>query len=180
MIIRRALADKLPNQAHFFNADIRTKRFTPAGPDHAQIAATAGLVDYIDAVYAHHFRHKNDVAARARAVSDLQRAHEDRILVPLLEFLRGRNDVRILGNNHIETVTSRLPTVAILAKRPAKLIAKDLVDHGIMAGAGDFYAMRTIRSLGCDPYEGVLRLSFVHYTTASEVEQLIKGLDATL
>ena len=49
-----------------------------------------------------------------------------------------------------------------------------------MAGAGDFYATRTIDALGCDPQEGVLRLSFVHYTTSSEVEQLMKGLDATL
>ena len=180
MIIRRDLADRLPNQGHFFNAEIRSMRFTPAGPDHAQIAATAGIADYIDAVYKHHFGHNEDIAARARAVADLQRTHEDKILAPLLEFLRSRNDVRILGNHHIETLTGRVPTVSILAKRPAKLIAKDLADHGIMAGAGDFYATRTIDALGCDPQEGVLRLSFVHYTTSSEVEQLMKGLDASL
>ncbi len=39
MVVRRELADRLVNQAHFFNADARYKRFTPAGPDHAQIAA---------------------------------------------------------------------------------------------------------------------------------------------
>ena len=70
--------------------------------------------------------------------------------------------------------------MAVHATRPAEVIARDLADHGIMAGAGDFYAMRTIGALGCDPKEGVLRLSFVHYTTDTEVEQLMKGLDATL
>jgi selenocysteine lyase/cysteine desulfurase len=54
MVIRRALAEQLPNQGHYFNAGALTKRFTPAGPDHAQIAASAGVVDYVDALYAHH------------------------------------------------------------------------------------------------------------------------------
>ena len=180
MVVRRTLADSLPNQAHFFNADARTKRFTPAGPDHAQIAAAAGLADYIDTLYSHHFDTNDDATARARAVADLQRSHEDKTLAPLLEFLRSRNDVRILGNNHTQTSTGRVPTVAVHAARPAEAIARELADHGIMAGAGDFYAMRTIRALGCDPEEGVLRLSFVHYTTDAEVEQLMKGLDATL
>ena len=180
MVVRRTLADSLPNQAHFFNADARTQRFTPAGPDHAQIAAAAGLADYIDTLYSHHFDTNDDAAARARAVADLQRSHEDKTLAPLLEFLRSRNDVRILGNNHTQTSTGRVPTVAVYAARPAEAIARELADHGIMAGAGDFYAMRTIRALGCDPEEGVLRLSFVHYTTDAEVEQLMKGLDATL
>jgi len=180
MVVRRTLADRLPNQAHFFNAAARTKRLTPAGPDHAQIAAAAGMADYIDALYAHHFGENDDTAARARAVAGLQRAHEDKTLAPLLEFLRCRNDVRILGNNHIHTPTSRVPTVAICAARPAEAIARDLADHGIMVGAGDFYAVRTIGALGCDPKEGVLRLSFVHYTTDAEVVQLMKGLDATL
>jgi selenocysteine lyase/cysteine desulfurase len=180
MVVRRTLADSLPNQAHFFNADARTKRFTPAGPDHAQIAAAAGLADYIDTLYSHHFDTNDDAAARARAVADLQRSHEDKTLAPLLEFLRSRNDVRILGNNHTQTQTGRVPTVAVHAARPAEAIARDLADHGVMAGAGDFYAMRTIGALGCDPEEGILRLSFVHYTTDAEVEQLMKGLDATL
>ena len=42
MVIRRALGEALPNQGHYFNADTLYKRFTPAGPDHAQIAACAG------------------------------------------------------------------------------------------------------------------------------------------
>ena len=54
MVIRRELGQALPNQAHYFNADTLYKRFTPAGPDHAQVAASAGMADYIDALYAHH------------------------------------------------------------------------------------------------------------------------------
>jgi selenocysteine lyase/cysteine desulfurase len=55
MVIRRALGEALPNQGHFFNAGTLYKRFTPAGPDHAQIAASAGMADYVDDLYVHHF-----------------------------------------------------------------------------------------------------------------------------
>jgi selenocysteine lyase/cysteine desulfurase len=138
------------------------------------------MADYIDELYAHHFSQTVDAAARARAVAQLQRAHEDLTLAPLLDFLRQRRDLRILGNDHIQTPTGRVPTVAIKTARPAAAIATDLEAHGVMAGAGDFYAVRTLAALGCDPDEGVLRLSFVHYTSVGEVDQLIKGLDATL
>ena len=56
MAIRRDFGAMLPAQGHWFNADSLYKRFTPAGPDHAQIAACAGMADYIDALHAHHCR----------------------------------------------------------------------------------------------------------------------------
>ncbi len=180
MVIRRGLADRLANQAHFFNAGVRYKRFTPAGPDHAQVAACAGMADYIDALYAHHHDGEAAPAQRARVVAALQRGHEDRTLAPLLDFLGNRNDVRILGSARVDGATGRVPTVALHTARPAEGVADTLAAHGVMAGAGDFYAVRTIGAMGCDANAGVLRLSFVHYTTDDEVTQLMKGLDACL
>ena len=180
LVIRSGLADRLANQAHFFNADVRYKRFTPAGPDHAQVAACAGMADYIDALYAHHHDGEAAPAQRARVVAALQRGHEDRTLAPLLDFLGNRNDVRILGSARIDGATGRVPTVALHTARPAEGVADTLAAHGVMAGAGDFYAVRTIGAMGCDAKAGVLRLSFVHYTTDDEVTQLMKGLDACL
>jgi selenocysteine lyase/cysteine desulfurase len=34
--------------------------------------------------------------------------------------------------------------------------------------------------MGVDPDKGVLRLSFVHYTSAQEVDQLLEALDHVL
>ena len=180
MVVRRDLADRLANQAHFFNAGSRYKRFTPAGPDHAQVAACAGMADYIDAIYAHHHAGDTAPAERARAVARLQRGHEDRVLAPLLDYLGSRNDARILGSASLGGETGRVPTVALHTAKPAHEIATALSGHGVMAGEGDFYAVRTIGAMGCDPDAGVLRLSFVHYTTDAEVQQLMKGLDACL
>jgi selenocysteine lyase/cysteine desulfurase len=177
MVVRRALAERLPNQGHYFNAGIASKRLVPAGPDHAQVAASAGIADYIDALHARHFDDDSSPAARAALVHDLQRAHETRLLAPLLDWLRGRNDLRLIGPAETE---GRVPTVALALDRPGAAVAAELAAHGIMAGGGDFYAVRLLEALGIDPEHGVLRLSFVHYTHPDEVARLIRALDAVL
>jgi cysteine desulfurase family protein (TIGR01976 family) len=177
MVVRRDLAEALPNQGHFFNADALGKRLTPAGPDHAQVAACAGIADYLDALHAHHFADSPAPAVRAARVHDLQRAHEARLLAPLLDALRDRPGVRLLGP---PTPEGRVPTVALHLSRPAAAVAAALAPHGVMAGGGHFYAVRPLRALGIDPEHGVLRLSFVHYTHPAEIEQAIAALDAVL
>lgn len=178
MVIRRKIGAALPNQAHFFNGDTLYKRFTPAGPDHAQVAACAGMADYIDALYTHH--HGPTPAsplARNNAVHDLMRGHEVALLQPLLDYLAARNDLRLIGPRRAE---GRAPTVAVALDRAAEPVAAALGAHGIMAGGGDFYAVRPLEALGVDRARGVLRLSFVHYTTEAEVAQLIGALDRVL
>jgi selenocysteine lyase/cysteine desulfurase len=179
MVIRRALGEVLPNQAHYFNEGVLYKRFTPAGPDHAQIAACAGMADYIEALFAHHFPQGAGLgpAQRAAAVHDLMRDHETRLLARLLGHLRGRNDIRVLGPTAPE---SRAPTVAIGHQRPGFALAEALAAQGVMAGGGSFYANRALMAQGIDPEHGALRLSFVHYTSDAELDQLCDALDRCL
>ncbi len=177
MTIRRALAERLPNQGHWFNGASPYKRFTPAGPDHAQVAACAGIADYIDMIHARHAPDHAAPAERARAVHDLFRAHETRLLQPLLDYLAARNDLRLIGSRRAE---GRAPTVAVVLDRPAGEVAAELAPHGINAGGGDFYAVRALQAMGVDPGHGVLRMSFVHYTTQAEVDRLIRALDYVL
>ena len=193
MVVRRALADRLPNQGHYFNAGARYKRFTPAGPDHAQIAACAGLADYVDDLYAHHVsalppprplshaaRDSSPAgggAERARVVHDLMRAHETALLKPLLDYLATRNAVRVLGPRD---ASARMPTVALALKEPGRDAAARLAAEGICCGGGDFYAVRCLEAQGIAPHRGVLRLSFVHYTAKAEIDRLIAALDRAL
>ncbi len=177
MAIKRALADALPNQGHYFNESVRYKRFTPAGPDHAQVAACAGMVDYLDAVHGHHFAPEPEAAARGRAVHALSAAHEASLLTPLIDYLRGRNDVRLLGPQSAE---GRVATVSVVANRSGYELSQALVPEGIMAGGGDFYAVRLLKGMGLSPTHGALRLSFVQYTRKAEVDKLITALDKVL
>nr|HRK42426.1 aminotransferase class V-fold PLP-dependent enzyme [Gemmobacter sp.] len=168
----------LPNQSHFFNGNVLYKRFNPAGPDHAQVAACAGMADYVDALYVHHFGGAEATPLqRNNAVHDLMRGQEMALAQPLLDYLAARNDLRLIGPRK---AADRAPTVAVALDREALPVATALAAHGIMAGGGDFYAVRPLEALGIDREKGVLRLSFTHYTTEVEVGRLIAALDRVL
>jgi selenocysteine lyase/cysteine desulfurase len=165
MVLRRTLGEMLPNQGHWFNGGVLYKRFTPAGPDHAQVAACAGMADYLDALEAHH---------GGTDAHDLMRAHEVELCQPLLDWAAARNDLRLIGP---ADAGRRAPTVSLDLGRAAAPVATDLAEHGIMAEGGDFYAVRPLEAMGVDRARGVLRLSFVHYTSQSDVDRLIAALD---
>ena len=177
MVIREDLGRRLPNQAHFFNGDVLYKRFTPAGPDHAQVAASAGIADYFDALHDHHFAPEADAAKRAAAVHDLMRVQEVAVCQPLLDYLAQRNDLRLIGPRE---AARRAPTVAVALDRAAEPVSAALAGHGINCWAGDFYAVRPLSAMGVDLSQGVLRLSMVHYTSAEDVARLMAALDEVL
>lgn len=177
MVIRRTLGEALPNQGHDFNGGSLYKRFTPAGPDHAQVAACAGMADYVDALYAMLDAPHASPETRAAAVHDAMRARESALLDPLMAYLNGLNHIRVLGPSMVD---NRAPTVAIHADRAGADLAAALVPHGVNAGGGDFYAVRPLQAMGVDPDHGVLRLSFTHYTSEAEIERLISALDHVL
>ncbi|MEO5807287.1 aminotransferase class V-fold PLP-dependent enzyme [Devosia sp.] len=173
MAVRPSLAAALPNQGHFFNDDKPRYRLTPAGPDHAQIAASAGIADYLEAVA--------DIADGTgnpfRRAHHAMRDQEIALATPLLDYLRGKNNVRIIGP---ADPALRAPTIALGLAEPGRPVAERLAKHGIMASGGHFYAYRLLQAVGIDPNHGVLRLSFTHYTTPAEIDQLIAALDAEL
>jgi cysteine desulfurase family protein (TIGR01976 family) len=178
MFMSRDMNAELPYQGHFFNAGIPEARFTPAGPDHAQIASVNGVMDYMEAVYEHHHAGSAPVEQQAAAVRALFRDSETALLQPLLDFLSAHPKVRLIGK---ERVGGRAPTVAFTVDghRSLELAAK-LGDHGLGVGAGHFYAYRLVEALGIDTDDGVLRASFVHYTSPDEVSRLINTLDQVI
>lgn len=176
MVMRRDLGMRLPNQGHHFNGDTLYQRFTPAGPDHAQVAASAGIADYIDALAQHHGI-TGDTRAQGQGVHDLMRAHEEAVLQPLLDYVAAKNSVRLIGP---DIAANRAPTVALALQSNAEDVAAQLAPHGIMAGGGNFYAQRPLEAMGVDMDLGVLRLSFVHYTSTAEVDRLVEALDQVL
>ena len=175
MVVRQPLMALLPNQRHYFNDHTAYKRITPAGPDHAQVAACGGMADYVDALYARHYNHPAEPAERAAAVTQLMHQHEQALLQPLLDQVSADPRYRLIGP---QSATHRAPTVALVGARPGAVMAEDLVSHGVMAGGGDFYAVRLLEALGIDPEHGVLRVSFTHYTKEAELHRLGKALDA--
>src|SRR5690606_37791206 len=109
MAVRPELAMALPNQGHFFNESKPRYRLTPAGPDHAQIAAASGMVDYLETVA----ELAGDAVAGEtpfRRAHAAMRAQEIALAAPLLDYLRGRNAVRLIGP---ADPLARAPTIAL-------------------------------------------------------------------
>ena len=177
MVVRSATAQTLSNQGHYFNAGTRTKRLTPAGPDHAQIAAAKGVTDYFDEVHNHHYEDEADVQIKAQRVHDLFRDAERARLGGLLEYLNAHPKVRVIGPTTLE---NRAPTVSFTVQdHDSPSLVKALAERGVMCAHGHFYAARLLEALGILS-AGVVRVSFVHYTSEGEVQQLIEALDSSL
>jgi len=179
MAMRTAVNERLPNQGHFFNTDHATARFTPAGPDHAQIAAINGVIDYFENVFVHHYgAGEVDSDSKAVAVRRLFQQAEQTNLQPVLDFLSHHPRVRLVGRADVE---KRAPTVSFTVEEREPLdIAAQLAARKIGIGNGNCYAYRLIEALGIPPEEGVARISFVHYTSEEEITRLIGELDQIL
>jgi cysteine desulfurase family protein (TIGR01976 family) len=173
MVIRPDLAEALGNEGHFFNADQPRKCLNPAGPDHAQVAAAAGIADYFDALDAHHHPGA-DPETRPERVRALLHALEAPLLDRLLAGLRALPGLRILGP---QVSQGRAATVAVVPDTiTPQALASALGERGLMVGAGHFYAVRLLEAMGVGPMRGVLRISMVHYNTLAEVERLLAAL----
>jgi cysteine desulfurase family protein (TIGR01976 family) len=177
---RRESLEQLEPQGHYFNKDLPRYRMNPTGPLHAEIGALAGLGDYFGALYDHHFSDAGTLRDKAHAVYDLIAEHEQRLATQLLDYLRGRDDVRIIGRRDTRD-TARASTIAFTSStQSSKHIATRLAEFRIGCSSGHFYARRCVEALGIDPADGVVRISMVHYNTTSEVERLIAALDQVL
>jgi cysteine desulfurase family protein (TIGR01976 family) len=179
MVMRKAINEQLPNQAHFFNADHPTDRFTPAGPDHAQIVSVNGVLDYFEALYTHHYADAEASPGRKTSrVRALFQHAERNNLQGLLDFLSRRQGVRLIGK---AITRHRAPTVSFTVdgRDPADIAAR-LASQKIGIGNGNCYAYRLMEALGIPAEQGVVRTSFVHYTSAEEVSRLIDALDKIL
>jgi cysteine desulfurase family protein (TIGR01976 family) len=172
---------ELSSQAHYFNRGNPAKDFNPAGPQHAQIAGCAGVLDYFDVFHRHHFgdsqKNRNQ---RLDDVHQLILQHENELAKPLLEFLHDRADVRLLGKSHTND-NDRAPTIAFQPlNQSSQALAYQLQDAGIGTENGNFYAQRLITDLGIDADDGVIRLSLVHYSSQAEVSRILRALEIGL
>jgi cysteine desulfurase family protein (TIGR01976 family) len=88
-------------------------------------------------------------------------------------FLDGLHDnVRLHG---LATMDNRVPTFALSFEgRNPTAVAQHLGERGIFVWDGDYYAVEVMRRLGLE--NGAVRVGFVHYNTADEVDRLLAEL----
>ncbi len=97
----------------------------------------------------------------------------------LVDYLRSRSDVRIIGPGHAGP--SRVGTISFVHETKTSREITEVVDRsGIAIRHGHMYAYHLCEALGMDPDDGVVRVSLVHYNTPEEIERLIEVLDRAL
>ena len=183
MVVRNGLLDELPNQAHFFSAGSPDKRLNPAGPDHAQVAACGAVLDYVRDFHCAHGGAPTDSLRTACAqASALWRAHEDALSIQLLNELSHSRAVQVIGPASLDAATGhRCPTIAFttITQEPS-VVAQKLVEQGVQTSSGHYYAVRVLNGIGIDPERGVVRLSFVHYTSQGDIDRALTALAQVL
>ena len=179
MVMKNDLNQALPNQGHYFNHGSPNARFTPAGPDHAQIASVNGVIDYFDTIYSYHYDDMSvSDSLKSERINYLFKNAEQKNMIPLLEFLSDRKGVNLLGK---VGANDRAPTISftIEGKEPAD-VAELLANEKIGVANGNCYATRLMDALEIPLKNGVVRLSFVHYTSEKEINKVINALDRIL
>lgn len=181
MYLRADLQESVQSQCHYFVRGDSHKRFNPAGPQHAQVAACQGVLDYFGAVHRHHGGSESvSATAMMQSVHAVTTGHEARLVAPLIDYLAHAPQVRLLGKTHGRD-GDRTATIAFEPReKSAADVATALQERGIGAERGHFYAHRLLTSLGIDPADGVVRISLVHYNTVAEVERILVALEQAL
>jgi cysteine desulfurase family protein (TIGR01976 family) len=158
----------------FYTADKVPAKLEPGNANYELAWGCCGIVDYVEKLGGGTGR-----AAIERAF-DAVAQHEEAIGERLLSYLRGRNDVQIVGRRESDRAV-RVPTISFKAagRDSAELVrAVDASHVGIRYG--DFHSRRLVEKLGLADGNGVVRVSMVHYNTIDEVDRLVKALDAAL
>jgi len=168
------------NQNHyFFGEDAIPKKLNPGGLQHELVASASGIVDYLEAVHAHHEPSRaNDLHGRLGVLLEMFADHESATATPLLEFLGDDPRCRLLGDADL---AGRAPTFAFdVPGHDLEAVQQSLAAARINIGHSHFYAPRAVEAYEINPDRGALRASLVHYNDADEVARLIAALDQAL
>ncbi|MEW5988574.1 MAG: cysteine desulfurase-like protein [Chloroflexota bacterium] len=145
----------------------------------ASFEALAGIraaVEYLAAIGAQtatDLSRREQLVAAYRLIQQHERELSDR-------FLRGAAAVpglRVYGITDVERLDERTPTFAVsLAGQPPRQVAERLGEQGLFVWDGHYYAVAVMERLGLLESGGLVRVGFVHYNTAAEVDCVLAAL----
>lgn len=171
------LRHKAGNINHYFYGEDKVPgKLEPGNPNYELSYSCVGVIDYLEALAAAHGINVKGRAA-VEAAFDMIADHETALSERLLAYLRGRDDVTILGDPSSDRA-ARVPTVSfVVAGQSSRGIVEAVDPSGIGIRFGDFHSKRLVESLGLDDPDGVIRVSAVHYNTLEEIDRLIDQLE---
>jgi cysteine desulfurase family protein (TIGR01976 family) len=182
MFGKRKHLEIMPGIGHFFIGDDEIPyKLQPGNVNFELTFGSLGIIDYFKSFYNHHFNGQEiDLRSQVAEVYNLIADHEQSLATRLLDYLKSKKNIRIIG----ETTSHkniRVPTVSFIVEGRKSSEIPPLIDpHKIGIRFGDFYAKRLIEYLDLNENDGVVRVSMVHYNTIEEVDRLIRVLEEIL
>ena len=155
---------------------------TPPGESLAGLLATFGYLEWLGATFGPGGSGGGSGAAttrraRLRAAMAVIGATERGLARRALTALGGVPGLRLRGIVDPNRLAERVPTFAFtLAGHSPREVATELGRRGIAVWDGDYYAYELIRALRLAESGGMVRVGFVHYNTAAEIDRLVEAL----
>ena len=119
----------MPNQNHEFLEGDVPYTLNPGGPNHEELSCLIGIYEYFNNLYNHHFSdEQTTIRKKIEKINQLISKHEEKIGNLLLEFLRTRNDLRLIGKD-IMFEQNRAPTFAFTSKNHSSKIIKQSISE---------------------------------------------------
>lgn len=140
-------------------------------PSFEALAGTHAAVEYLAGLGG-----GGDRRAALTAAYAAIRAHETALATRFLGGLARLPAWRVWGITEPGRFGDRVSTFGLThSAKPAAEVAAALGAQGLFVWSGNFYAAGLIERLGLAP-AGMLRVGFLHYNTAEEVDRVLEAL----
>ena len=147
-------------------------RWETGTPSFESLAGVTAAVDYLASLGTGETRRKR-LDSAFRSIGVHENALAGRFLAGVSEMPR----VRVFGITDPHRLGERVATFALAIEGMApRMVAERLGQLGLYVWDGDYYAVGVMQRLGKAPH-GLVRIGFVHYNTADEVDRVLAGLD---
>ena len=169
LYVRGELLAELPVPKLDFVAEDDITKLEHGTPQYELLAGWLGTLEYLRELGG------SDTFSRPALTAAYQRIHELEmpLLSQLLEGVLGKPGVTVYGP---QTTEGRVGTLGLRVTGEMPLeTTQRLMNAGVSAAAGHFYAVMPLERLGVYP-DGVVRLSLAHYTSAADVDALLQAL----
>ncbi len=154
-------------------------KFQPGNFNFELTYSLQAIPDYIERIYNHHYPSESTISLHEKYQKgfDLIAEHEQLLSNILLDYLKSRKEIRIIGLLTGDKM-KRVPTISFVHDRfKSSEIVEKIDSYRIGIRFGDFYAKKIIEDTGLSHKDGVVRVSMVHYNTIEEVNLLISAFE---